>query len=137
MCSFKVFISHGSADSWIAAQLARCARDCGADTFLDETDVPKGDNFKTTIQKELAACDELLALFTPWTASRFWVWTEVGAAWGQGKRVVGVLHGLDVAKLEEIGGSKGAFEDLNVIQLNNVSEYFEELKSRIREGANA
>ena len=133
----KVFISHGKADAWVAQQLARCAGDAGAATFLDESDVAKGDNFKEIIQKELAACNELLALFTPWSASRFWVWTEIGAAWGRGKRVVGVLHGLSGSDLEDIGGSKGCFDDLNVIDLNDVSSYFLELADRINEQTKA
>jgi hypothetical protein len=47
---------------------------------LDETDISVGDDFKKIIVREIAACDELIALFTPTSASRNWVWVEIGAA---------------------------------------------------------
>jgi hypothetical protein len=51
-----------------------------AATFLDETDIPKGANFKEAINREISECEEIVALFTPWSVQRFWVWAEVGAA---------------------------------------------------------
>ncbi len=132
----KVFISHGKEDSWVASQLAHRAREAGAATFLDETDVSKGDNFKSVIHREIQLCNELLALFTPWSANRFWVWSEIGAVWGQGKRVVAVLYGLDVKDLEEVGGSKGVFEDINILRLNDVERYFIELNQRVMDSKN-
>ncbi len=80
----KVFISHGKADSWLADRIARAIRDEGAVTFLDENDISKGDDFKMRIHKEVAACDELVALFTPWTAQRFWVWLKWARHGGKG-----------------------------------------------------
>ena len=70
---YRVFVSHASDDSWIAAQIARCVRDLGADAFLDETSIPKGANFKQIIHREIALSDEVIALFTPWSAKRSWV----------------------------------------------------------------
>ena len=51
---YRVFVSHGSDDRWIAAQVARCVQDRGAETFLDETNIPKGGNFKQIIHSEIA-----------------------------------------------------------------------------------
>lgn len=127
----KVFVSHGKGDAWLASQMARCIKECGASTFLDETDVAKGDDFKKRIHQEITACDELVAVFTPWSASRFWVWAEVGAAWGQGKRVVAVLYGLTVVELEKLGGSKGVFEDINILNINDFADYINELQNRV------
>lgn len=81
----KVFVSHSKQDKWLASQIARRITDCGATTFLDETDIPSGANFKEIINREISGCQELVALFTPWSAQRFWVWAEVGAAWGTGQ----------------------------------------------------
>ncbi len=128
---YRVFISHGSEDSWVAAQLARSVRDRGADTFLDETNIPKGGNFKQIIHREIAASDELLALFTPWSARRSWVWIEIGAAWGQGKPVVAVFYGMEVRDLEEAGQGKGVLEDINVLNLNDLDRYLTELSLRV------
>jgi len=113
---YKVFISHGSADAWVARQIGmRIREDCGALTFLDVEDVASGDDFKRRVHSEIRAARELLALFTPWSARRAWVWIEVGAAWAQGKRVVAVLYGLSIPEFEEVAGGTGVFEDIQII----------------------
>ncbi len=135
---FKVFISHGAVDSWVAQQMGRRIReDCGASTFLDVDDVSSGDSFKQRIHAELCKVHELVALFTPWSARRSWVWIEVGAAWAQEKRVVAVLHGLSVAEFAEIAGGKAIFENLHIIHLNDFDRYLTELRARVLEANNA
>lgn len=131
---YKVFVSHGSDDGWIAAQVAKCVRDLGAETFLDETNIPKGGNFKQIIHREIASSNEVIALFTPWSAKRSWVWIEIGAAWGQGKPVVAVFYGMEFGDLEESGQGKGMLEDINVLQLNDIEQYFTELAERVSGG---
>ncbi len=126
----RVFISHGKGDAWVAAQIAARVRSCGSATFLDETDIAKGDDFKKRVHAEIGRCHELVALFTPWSAQRFWVWVEVGAAWGQGKRVVAVLYGVTVDDLERLGGSKAILEDINIVGLNDFDAYLQELSKR-------
>ncbi len=132
---YRVFVSHGSDDSWIAEQIAKCVRDLGADTFLDETSIPKGANFKQIIHREIALSSEVIALFTPWSAKRSWVWIEIGAAWGQDKPVVAVFYGMELCDLEESGQGKGMLEDINVLQLNDIERYLTQLASRVN-GAN-
>jgi hypothetical protein len=128
----RVFISHGKVDSWVADRIARSVQECGASTFLDETDIAKGDDFKKLIHTEIAGCSELVALFTPWSAQRSWVWVEVGAAWGLGKRVVAVLYGITVAELEKLGGTRAILEDINIVDLNKFDDYLVELRKRVR-----
>ena len=134
---YGVFISHGSADTWIAKQIARCIEDCGASTFLDEADISKGDNFKEIIHRELIKSRELIALFTPWSVKRSWVWVEIGAAWVQGKRIIVALHGLNLPELEELVGNKAILEDINILDLNDFDRYIGELKKRIKKELNA
>ena len=135
---YKIFISHGSADAWIARQMGRRIReDCRALTFLDVEDVASGDDFKQRVHSEIRAARELVALFTPWSARRAWVWIEVGAAWAQEKRVVAVLHGLSIPEFEEIAGGKGVFEDIHIIHLNDFDQYIAELSGRVVEAHNA
>jgi hypothetical protein len=64
------------------------------------------------------------------------VWVEVGAAWGQGKRIVAVLYGLSVTKLERIGGSRTVLEDINILDLNEFDRYLDELGKRVTEAEN-
>jgi hypothetical protein len=131
---YKVFISHGSDDTWVAGQIAKSIQEAGADTFLDETNIPKGGNFKQIIHREIASSNELVALFTPWSAKRSWVWIEIGAAWGQGKPVIGVFYGMGVSDLEESGQGKAILEEINVVQLNGIERYLKELGERVNGG---
>ncbi len=131
LLSYKVFVSHGSDDRWIAAQIAKCLQGLGAETFLDETNIPKGSNFKQIIHKEIALSNEVVALFTPWSAKRSWVWIEMGAAWVLDKPVVAVFYGMELKDLEQSGQGKGMLEDINVLQLNDVERYFTEIASRL------
>lgn len=130
--AYKIFVSHGTHDSWIAAQMARCIRDTGAATFLDEADTPKGANFKKTVHSEISNSRELVALFTPWSAKRSWVWIEIGAAWSQEKPIVAVFYGMTVSDLEESGQGQAILEDINILELNEFDIYLAELRARLR-----
>jgi len=66
----RVFISHGSHDTWIARQVARCIEDAGATTFLDANDIETGDKFKSLIRQEIIRSDEFVALLTPFSRTR-------------------------------------------------------------------
>lgn len=46
--TYEVFISHSSADFWVAKQIAEAIRDCGARAFLSE-DLPGGANIAEQI----------------------------------------------------------------------------------------
>jgi predicted RNase H-related nuclease YkuK (DUF458 family) len=134
---YKVFISHGKPDTFVAKSIARSAQDCGATTFLDETDIKKGDNFKQIVHREIAQSKELIALLTPESAQRFWVWVEIGAAWGQEKRIIAVLYGITTTKLEELGGSKAILEDINIVDINGLDSYWDELRKRVADHCDA
>ena len=134
---YRVFVSHGSDDKWIAGQIARRLGELGADTFLDETNIPKGANFKQIIHKEIALSDEVVALFTPWSAKRSWVWIEMGAAWGQNKPVVAVFHGMELNDLDQSGQGKGMLEDINALKLNDIEQYLVEVATRVNGGKHA
>jgi hypothetical protein len=134
---YKVFLSHGADDGWIARQLAKEIHKVGADSFLDSTNIPKGADFKRIIHREIAASSELLALFTPWSAKRSWVWIEIGAAWGQGKPVVAVFYGMNPKDLDDSGQGKAILEDINVMNIDEVDSYLTELAERANGGSDA
>ena len=128
---YRVFVSHGWSDRWVAKQMARCIRDVGGDPFIDIFDINKGDRIERKIQAELPNCRELVVLLTPWSVRRNWVWTEIGAAWGRGMRVVGVLYGLSIADVEREYGGMAALAPTNCLGLDEFDTYVSELKNRI------
>lgn len=132
--SYKVFVAHSSVDTWVANQMATAIHSRGACTFLDDVDIHKGDDFKRIIKGEVASSNELIALFTPWAAKRTWIWTEIGAAWGQGKRIIAVFHGMILSDLGKDGSDRSILEDVNVLQLNDMDRYLEELEERVKRG---
>ena len=128
--AYRIFISHGGADAWVASQIASRLRDYGTTTFLDNDDLNKGDDFKHVIRAEVARSDELVALFTPWSTRRNWVWVEIGAAWVTEKRVVVVLYQVSLGDLDA-GGGRAVLNDLNLVEINELERYFGEVKARV------
>lgn len=132
--TYRVFISHGRADRWLAEQIARRLReDCGCGTFIDVFDVAKGDDIEQRIFEELPSCQELLALLTPWSADRNWVWVEIGAARGHRLRVVAVLYGLTLDELDREKGGKAFLGAKNVLEINELDTYLSEVAKRAKE----
>ena len=128
---YNVFLSHGKHDSWVAAQIAKVIRETGANVFLDETDIPKGADFKQHIRQEIRRSNEMITLFTPWSAKRSWVWVEIGAAWINKIPVVVVFYGMDASDLEDSGQGKAILEDINILKLNDFESYVNELHQRV------
>jgi hypothetical protein len=132
--TYKVFVSHGSHDLWLASQIAKEIRGVGAFPFLDETDIPKGSpDFKRIIRAEISASRELVALFTPWSAMRSWVWTEMEAAWIREIPILAVFYGMSVNDLDETGQGQAILEDINIITLNDFDTYLKQLGVRVME----
>jgi hypothetical protein len=129
--SFQVFISHSSIDTWVARQLARYVERCGAVTFLDEADIEYGDDFEERILAAARASHELIVLLTPWAIKRPYIWLEIGAIWGQGKRIVGVLHGLTANELVTQEGTPALLKRIDLVDINRIDTYFDQLKARI------
>jgi TIR domain len=129
-----VFISHGSHDAWIAQQMARCVGECSVETFLDVNDIATGDEFKEVIRTKISQADELVALFTPFSRDRSWLWVEIGAAWYARKRLVAVLFGMTMADLERDGGGRAILTDIHSRPLNAFDGYLDELRERVLHG---
>jgi hypothetical protein len=130
--AYKVFVSHSGDDRWVAEQIARLIEDCGASTFLDRRDIVAGDDFKERIREEIPNCEELLALFTPWSRRRAWVRHEIGMADALRKRIVCVFYKVTKADFDPQEDGIGPLEGLNIIELNNLSTYFQALRKRVR-----
>src|SRR5262245_60471477 len=117
---------------WVAEQIAESIDSCGAATFLDRRDIAAGDNFKQRIRDEMPSCDELLALFTPWSRHRAWVRHEIGMADALGKRTVCVLYKVSITDFDAEQDGRGPLDDLNFVDINALETYFKELKKRAR-----
>lgn len=130
----KVFISHSSADTWVAKQIASHIEKCGAECFLDEADVDHGDDFESRILEAAQDSTELLVLLTPWATNRPYVWLEMGIFWGNGKRIVSVLHGLTAKELSRDERAPVLLKRTNLVSLNEIGGYLEQLRARVEKG---
>ena len=128
---FQVFISHSSVDTWVARQIARSVEERGATYFLDEADMEYGDDFEDKILAAVRASQELLVLLTPWAIKRPYIWLEIGAVWGQGQRIVGVLYGLGVKELMTDEGTPALLKRITLVEINRLDEYFDQLAARV------
>jgi nucleoside 2-deoxyribosyltransferase len=131
---YRVFISHGWADRWLASQIDRRLREQGVDTFIDVTHIGSGDEIEGRIFAEMPKCDEVLALFTPWSVDRNWVWVELGAARALGKRVVAVLYEVSLATIEAEKGGTTFLRSRNVVDINEMEAYFQDVSVRAKRG---
>jgi len=128
----KVFISHSGTDTWIAKQLAREIRSCGAQTFLDEEQIEAGADFEEEILKSLETSQELLLLLTPWSKERPYVWIELGAAMANRLYIVAILHGLTPKQVQSDTNMVVFLKKKTLIEINDIQEYFTQLKRRVR-----
>lgn len=132
--SYHVFISHGWHDRWIARQFARAIRDeAGAVPIVDIFDIRKGDRIDDRIREMLPRCDELVALLTPWSVTRNWVWNEIGAAWILDKRIVAVLYGVTLSEIDAEKGGRACLTSRNAVFLDEFDDYIVELAGRVKD----
>jgi hypothetical protein len=126
-----IFISHSGKDTWVARQIAREISDCGAEPFLDQLEIEVGENFEDKIRASLRRADELLVLLTPWALDRPYVWAELGAAWGKGLPIIGILHGMSATELQTKPGVPVFLKADNLLELNDIELYFRQLRERL------
>jgi hypothetical protein len=107
--SYQVFVSHATADKWIAKTLCEKLEEIGATTFRDDRDINGGDDIPEEIRLQIKRSRELVVLLTPKSINRQWVTLEIGAAWGWSKnlRIVVVLYHVDVDPISTAEVSRG------------------------------
>jgi hypothetical protein len=128
-----VFISHSSADMWVAKQIAREIEACGATPFLDEAHIDVGADFEDDILNFLERAHELVVLITPWALDRPYVWAEIGAAWCRRIPIVALLLGLTPTELQTRPGAPVFLKKRNLLQLNDIDIYLQQLAERVRQ----
>src|SRR5687768_4676532 len=90
-----VFISHATADKWLAMVLCAKIEAAGAKTFRDDRDINGGDDIPDAIREAITRADEMVVLLTPASVNRPWVLMEVGAAWQRGIRIVAIRQHIE------------------------------------------
>jgi len=125
---YQIFVSHATADKWIAVTLCEKLEEAGATTFRDDRDIDGGDDIPERIRVEIKRSHELIVLLTPNSIDRPWVLLEVGAAWGRRKtfRITPVLCHVDVDPIPGMLKSKKA------ISLNELTDLLTEVKRRVK-----
>jgi hypothetical protein len=125
---YQVFVSHATADKWLATMLCEKIEATGATTFRDDRDIDGGDDIPETIRVEIKRSRELVVLLTPESAGRAWVLVEVGAAWGWSKstRITPIMCHVDVDPIPAMIKSKKA------IKINECPTFLAELNIRVR-----
>ncbi len=131
--SHKVFISHAGEDTWIASQIAEGCEKLGATTFLDEKQIAVGADFEADILSALKTSDEFLLLATPWSLGREYVWLELGGAWRGELYIVALLLGVTTSQIQRKTRVPSVLKKRNLIPLNSVDRYFDELAQRVKD----
>lgn len=125
---YRVFLSHATADKWIATTLCEKIEAAGADTFRDDRDIKGGDDIPDEIRRELNCSQELVVLLTPDSVGRPWVLLEVGGFWAKRKnaRIVAVHCHVNVDTIPDMIKSKKA------MSINEFDSYLAEVAGRIK-----
>jgi hypothetical protein len=126
---YQVFVSHATADKWLATVLCEKIEETGASTFRDDRDIDGGDDIPERIRTEIKRSREIVVLLTPNSVDRQWVLLEVGAAWGWSRhtRITSIMCHVDVDPIPGMIKSKKA------IPINDCAQLFTEIKARVRE----
>ncbi|HET6879859.1 MAG TPA: toll/interleukin-1 receptor domain-containing protein, partial [Pirellulales bacterium] len=70
---YQVFLSHATADKWLATTLCEKMESTGAATFRDDRDIKGGDDIPDEIRRQLKASHEVVVLLTPDSVASRWV----------------------------------------------------------------
>jgi hypothetical protein len=125
---YHVFVSHATADKWIAKLICEKIEATGATSFRDDRDIEGGDDIPEEIRRQIKQSKEIVVLLTPASVERQWVTLEVGAAWGWSKRVkiVILMYHVSVDPIPDMIKNKKA------VSLNDFDHYLNELAHRVR-----
>src|SRR5438874_1035685 len=99
--SYKVFVSHATADKWIAQVICEKLESAGVMTFRDDRDIGGGDDIPEVIQREIGKCKEMIVLLTPQSVGRVWVLLEVGMALARHCRINVLLYHVGIDPIPE------------------------------------
>ena len=121
---YVVFVSHASYDKWIAQVICEKIESLGVKTWRDDRDIDGGDKIPEKIKQAIASCSELAVLLTPQSIDRPWILVEIGAAWGQDKRIVPLFYHVETERVPDVVRENRGFH------LNEIDQYLSDLAVR-------
>ncbi len=121
--AYQVFLSHSSADLWIAGQMRKELEARGIAVWLDERDLAGGDIVLASIEASIRASDEVLVLVSPESLKSQWVGAEIALGYSNHKRVTPVLLYVAPERLGLLSGAKA-------VELNDFDHYLREVRQR-------
>ena len=126
---YQVFVSHATADKWLAKTICEKIESVGATCFRDDRDIHGGDDIPDEIRRQIKRSRELIVILTPESVRSQWVTLEVGAAWGWSSRlrIVVVMNHVSVDPIP------GMLKRKKAIPLNDFDQYLDDLRARVRE----
>jgi hypothetical protein len=126
---YQVFVSHATADKWLAKTICEKIEVAGATFFRDDRDIHGGDDIPDEIRRQIKQSREVIVILTPESVGRQWVTLEVGAAWGWSKkvRIIVLMNHVSVDPIPDMLKNKKA------IPLNDFDQYLVELRHRVRD----
>lgn len=119
-----MFISYSSQDAFIASTVQARVESAGASVWLDRKDLEGGDVILERIREGIDSCDEAIVLVSPASRQSQWVTLEIGAVWGQRKRVTPIL-------IHTESGAILPFQGIQAIDLNDFEEFKKQLEKRV------
>lgn len=125
---YKVFVSHATADKWIARVICeKIDAVPGATTFRDDRDIDGGEDIPDVLNEQIERSSEVLVLVTPASVGRPWVFLEVGAAWKSNKWIVPICYHVEVDQIPKMLSRRKSY------QLNDFDRYLEDVRKRMTE----
>jgi hypothetical protein len=125
---YQVFVSHATADKWLAKVICERIEGTGATTFRDDRDINGGDDIPEEIRRQIKQSREIVVLLTPESIKSQWVTLEIGAAWGKSKRmkIIVIMCHITVEPIPGMIKNKKAFS------VNEMEDYLSDLAHRVR-----
>jgi hypothetical protein len=131
-----VFISHAGEDTWVARQVAASIEACGARTFLDvqNLQIVGATGLDERIEEAIREASELVVLATPWSLDRPWVWVEIALAHFRRPAcpIIVLLQGQSRADFQGLERVPAFLKAKDIMRLNDIDRYLEDLRSRVR-----
>ena len=122
--AYNVFISSSQGDRGVAHDLAERLREAGADVSeVHQSAVPE-DPVKT-MSSRLRKADEVFVIVSDKSLNSPYVLFEMGAAWGQHKKVTPVVVGVEDPDLPPV------VKQMNYVKYSNLGGYLSDLKKKL------
>lgn len=123
--AYKVFISSAHKDLDLARDLARRLEEAGVKVFPVERSVVPAEGIVAKVNRGMRQADEVIVILTDHSVNNAAVIFEMGAAFGQHKRVTPVVMGVDPEELPPM------VKQMQYIRYSDLHDYIADLEKRV------